>query len=73
MSTGFAKCIGGIPGCEMWMEPMDWCSIAARLLQFESQERLPYEYEGNEDVYARAAAGLRSKFGGEWDPPERLS
>ncbi|XP_071483489.1 uncharacterized protein [Diadema antillarum] len=50
-STAFAKCMTGIPGCEIWFEPFLFCFIAQKEMEKAGIEDVPMSYKGNEEAY----------------------
>ncbi|XP_072164667.1 uncharacterized protein [Diadema setosum] len=74
ISTAFTKCMSGIPGCEVWMEPFDFCHFALNGLgKLGIIKDEPLSYDGHEKEFKIAAEELENFSPGTTFFPERLS
>ncbi|XP_072164666.1 uncharacterized protein [Diadema setosum] len=58
ISTAFTKCMSGIPGCEVWMEPFGFCHFALKELEKIGITEQPTSYDGHEKEFKIAAETL---------------
>ena len=54
-STALTKCLSFIDGIETWFEPFCYCQYIMDVVQERLNLSLPHGYEGNEDIFRRAA------------------
>ncbi|XP_041485794.1 uncharacterized protein LOC121432041 [Lytechinus variegatus] len=68
-SNLFAKCVTAIPGNEVWIEPYQQSQFAhnemLRLGLIDKDGPWPYTYEGNEELFDKAAVGIEGFLGSQ--------
>ncbi|XP_071498277.1 uncharacterized protein [Diadema antillarum] len=72
ISTAFTKCMSGIPGCEVWMEPFFFCHFALNELEKLGIKGKPMSYDGHEELFKTAAEALEKYMPGVTCFPDRL-
>ncbi|XP_072165511.1 uncharacterized protein [Diadema setosum] len=58
VSTAFAKCMGGIPDCEVWFEPYGYCNFAREEMGKAGTTDVPISSAGYEEPFQMAAERL---------------
>ena len=53
ISTALTKCLSFIDGMQVWFAPYVYCRVARLNLKQQLGLDLPYEYQGNEEIYKR--------------------
>ncbi|XP_071496647.1 uncharacterized protein [Diadema antillarum] len=72
ISTAFTKCMSGIPGCEVWMEPFGFSQFAMNELEKLGIKDKPMSYAGHEELFKTAAEALEKYMPGVTFFPDRL-
>ncbi|XP_072164671.1 uncharacterized protein [Diadema setosum] len=72
ISTAFSKCMSGIPGCEVWMEPFAFCQFALTELEKIGIKDKPMSYAGHEELFKTAAEAMEKYFPQANVFPDRL-
>ncbi|XP_071498358.1 uncharacterized protein [Diadema antillarum] len=72
ISTAFTKCMSGIPGCEVWMEPFGFTHFALNELEKLGIKDKPVNYAGHEELFKTAAEALEKYMPGVTFFPDRL-
>ncbi|XP_072164672.1 uncharacterized protein [Diadema setosum] len=72
ISTAFTKCMSGIPGCEVWMEPFAFCQFALTELEKIGIKDEQLSYDGHEKEFQTAAEAMEKYFPQSNIFPDRL-
>ncbi|XP_072164669.1 uncharacterized protein [Diadema setosum] len=72
ISTAFAKCMSGIPGCEVWIEPFGISHLGMTLLEKHGITDCPMSYDGHEREFKLTAQELENFAPGTTFFPDRL-
>ncbi|XP_071496707.1 uncharacterized protein [Diadema antillarum] len=72
ISTAFTKCMSGIPGCEVWMEPFGLSQFALTQLKKLGITDGPMSYVGHEEEFKVAAEEVEGYLPGTTFFPDRL-
>ncbi|XP_072164703.1 uncharacterized protein [Diadema setosum] len=73
VSTAFAKCMSGVPECEIWGEPFLYCHMAHREMEKFGMKEVPMSYDGNEAEYQSVISSVCAKTMCQNIIPERLA
>ncbi|XP_071495112.1 uncharacterized protein [Diadema antillarum] len=71
IAMAFTKCLSGVPGCQIWIEPFGFSSFAREEMKKAGITELPWCYEGHEKEFKVASENLEN-FLNCYFPPERL-
>ncbi|XP_072164668.1 uncharacterized protein [Diadema setosum] len=73
ISTAFAKCMSGIPGCEVWYEPFGFSHMGMmKVLEKHGIADCPMSYDGHEKEFKMTAQELEKLAPGSTFFPDRL-
>ncbi|XP_072164664.1 uncharacterized protein [Diadema setosum] len=72
ISTAFAKCMSGIPGCEVWIEPFGISQLGFTQVEKLGVIDIPMSYAGHEKEFKIAAEALETYVPGATFYPDRL-
>ncbi|XP_071495111.1 uncharacterized protein [Diadema antillarum] len=71
ISTAFAKCLSGVPDCQVWIEPFGFSHFAREEMRKAGITELPWCLEGHEKEFKVASENLEKIFNCCF-PTERL-